>query len=118
MNRKAAKLSVVESRSEEMNTMTQFEYTESLVDYIGRILEPCASFSRLLLASSENDGLPCRYEDIGQISGALTTLVKTQMNNFADRFEGEIGDLTIVLPVKDDFPIEVRRFFLKEKEEK
>jgi len=117
MNRKAAKLSVVESHSEEMTTMKQFEYTESLADYIGRILEPCASFSRLLMTSSESDGAPCRYEDIGQISGALTALVKTQMNSFADRFEEKIGDLTIVLPVKEDFPVEVRRFFLKEKEE-
>lgn len=118
MSRKAAMLSVVESYSEEGKTMRQYEYTEGLTDYIGRILEPSASFSRLLLASSENDGHPCRYEDIGQITAALTTLVKTQMTSFVDRFEKQIGDLTLVLPTTDDMPVEIRRFFLEKKENK
>jgi hypothetical protein len=115
MSRNAAKLSVVDTCPKDEIIIEDNEYTLGLCDFIYQVMEPSASFSRLLLSSSDNGGPPCCYEDIGQVTSALAALAKNQMNCLMTQFEKEVGKLTIVLPVNEDVPVTIGKIFLQNK---
>lgn len=89
--------------------MERDEYPTNLQEFIENVLEPSESLARLLrdafidmaLLTHSASGLKTSFNDMAQISGALTSLTRYRLQEFAERLQEHVGEVQVMQPEKN-----------------
>ena len=90
------------SRHAEGITMECNGFSTDLESFIDNVLEPSESFARLCQKAYDNvmldHGIKAEFMDIAQISGALTSLTRYRLQEFANKLKEQVGPVAVIQP--------------------
>jgi len=89
--------------------MERNDFSEDLETFVDRVLEPSESFARLfqnayvgvMLDHRMTVEIKANFNDVAQVSGALTTLTRFRLQQFVDRLQEQVGRVEVMQPRRD-----------------
>jgi hypothetical protein len=99
--------------------MSRKEYIRDLTSFFDNVLQPSEAFARLC-ADSDAGSPPLNpakggFEDFGIVAGALTTLSRKQLHDFAEKLQTHIGDVEVAQPSCRTIAAEIGKVTVKDK---
>lgn len=89
--------------------MSYDDYSLDVAFFINQVLEPSESFARLFqnahIDAMTNHGMDveikANFNDVGEVSGALTSLTRFRLQQFAEKLEERVGSVQVMQHRKD-----------------
>lgn len=89
--------------------MGQNDISEDLDTFLDRLLEPSEAFARIFMnayidvmfSEGKASGIKANFDDVAQVSGALTTLTRLRLQQLSSILQQHIGDVEVLQPSRD-----------------
>jgi hypothetical protein len=99
--------------------MSPKEDIRDLTSFFDNVLQPSEAFARLC-ADSDAGSPPFNpakggFEDFGIVAGALTTLSRRQLHDFAEKLQTHVGDVEVTQPSCRTISMEINKVVVKNK---
>ncbi|MDR2604385.1 MAG: hypothetical protein LBC55_03415 [Desulfovibrio sp.] len=99
--------------------MNRKEDIRDLTSFFDNVLEPSESFARL--CADSDAGSPSfntakgGFEDFGIVAGALTTLSRRQLHDFAEKLQTHVGEVEVAQTSCHTISAEIGKIIIKDK---
>ena len=89
--------------------MGQNDFNDDLDTFFDRLLEPSEAFARIfqnayvdaMMLTGKQFEIKATFEDVAQVSGALTSLTRLRLQQLAGCLQEKVGEVEVLIPRRD-----------------